>query len=104
MPGYVTTSYTGEGSKCVYALDCEMCYTTEGLELTRVSVVDMSLKPVYENIVKPCHTIVDYNTRYVCVVIYSMYMHLYYLHLVFKTFTTVSEISRYLETRLPIVF
>jgi len=63
-PGYVTTSdHAGEGSKSVYALDCEMCYTTEGLELTRVSVVDMTLKPVYESIVKPCHTIVDYNTR-----------------------------------------
>ena len=65
MPGYVMTpSRVAESTKCVYALDCEMCYTTEGLELTRVSVVDMALKPVYEAIVKPTHTIVDYNTRY----------------------------------------
>lgn len=48
----------------VYALDCEMCYTTVGLQLTRVSVVDMHLEPVYETLVKPSHTIVDYNTRY----------------------------------------
>ena len=41
-----------------------MCYTTAGLQLTRVSVINMSLQPVYENIVKPSHPIVDYNTRY----------------------------------------
>ena len=40
-----------------------MCYTTAGLELTRVSLVDMTLTPVYESIVLPPHTIVDYNTR-----------------------------------------
>lgn len=41
-----------------------MCYTTAGLELTRVSVIDISLKPVYEALVLPPHPIVDYNTRY----------------------------------------
>ena len=67
MPDYVTTSADARGDSggCVYALDCEMCYTTVGLELTRVSVVDMTLQPVYESIVKPQHTIVDYNTRHV---------------------------------------
>lgn len=49
----------------VYALDCEMCYTTAGLQLTRVSVVDMELSPVYESLVRPSHPIVDYNTRWV---------------------------------------
>ena len=43
-----------------------MCYTTSGLELTRVSLVDMDLKPVYESLVLPPHPIVDYNTRCVC--------------------------------------
>ena len=47
----------------VYALDCEMCYTTVGLELTRVSVVNVNLEPIYERLVKPGHAIVDYNTR-----------------------------------------
>ena len=47
----------------VYALDCEMCYTTIGLQLTRITIVDMNLKTVFESIVKPSHPIVDYNTR-----------------------------------------
>ena len=44
-----------------------MCYTTAGLELTRVSVVDMDLQPVYEAIVLPPRPIVDYNTRFTTV-------------------------------------
>lgn len=57
------TAETGPNDEVVYALDCEMCYTTVGLELARVSVIDMSLEPVYETLVQPSHTIVDYNTR-----------------------------------------
>ena len=66
--GYVQTttapSTPTSPTAVVYALDCEMCYTTAGLELTRVSVVNMSLKPIYESLVRPPHPIVDYNTRY----------------------------------------
>ena len=40
------------------------CYTTKGLELTRVSVVDKNLNIVYETIVKPHNEILDYNTRW----------------------------------------
>ena len=47
----------------VYAMDCEMCYTTAGLQLTRVTVVDVNMDTVFESIVKPSHPIVDYNTR-----------------------------------------
>ena len=68
--GYVITGASPTGSAhqpTVYALDCEMCYTTVGLQLTRVSVINMNLDPIYEKLVKPSHTIVDYNTRY-CVV------------------------------------
>ncbi|CAL1300085.1 unnamed protein product [Larinioides sclopetarius] len=48
----------------IYALDCEMCYTTAGVELTRVSVIDPDLKTVYETFVKPHHKVLDYNTRF----------------------------------------
>ena len=76
-PGYVQTTpdednTSKQAKQVVYALDCEMSYTTVGLELTRVTVVNMNLQPVYETLVKPRHTIVDYNTRsvlfhgYVC--------------------------------------
>jgi RNA exonuclease 1 len=66
--GYVQTKPVEDedsalAKQVVYALDCEMCYTTAGLELTRVTVVNMHLEPVYETLVQPSHTIVDYNTR-----------------------------------------
>lgn len=48
----------------VYSLDCEMVYTTIGLELARITVINMERKTVLESLVNPSHTIVDYNTRY----------------------------------------
>lgn len=48
----------------VYAVDTEMCYTTHGLELARVTVVNSCLQVIYDTFVKPEHEIIDYNTRF----------------------------------------
>ncbi|XP_028855712.1 RNA exonuclease 1 homolog [Denticeps clupeoides] len=53
-----------DGNAGVYALDCEMCYTRQGLELTRVTVINSDLKVIYDTFVKPESKVVDYNTRF----------------------------------------
>ena len=47
----------------VYALDCEMCYTMDGVELTRVTVIDALGEVVMETLVQPSSRVVDYNTQ-----------------------------------------
>ena len=44
--------------------DSVQCYTVDGLELVRVSVINHKLQPVFETLVKPHHDILDYNTRW----------------------------------------
>lgn len=67
LTGYVKTIAKDEDYRPsradVFALDCEMCYTTNGLELTRITVVDFSQKTVYDALVKPDNKVVDYNTQ-----------------------------------------
>jgi len=48
----------------VVALDCEMSYTTGGLELTRITVVDWQGNTVLDELCKPHNCIIDLNTRY----------------------------------------
>ncbi|GFT68592.1 RNA exonuclease 1 homolog [Nephila pilipes] len=48
----------------IYAIDTEMSYTTNGLEITKVGIVDHRGETVYEQLVKPLHPILDYNTAY----------------------------------------
>lgn len=44
-------------------ISCLQSYTTYGLELTRVTVVDTDMQVVYDTFVKPDNEVVDYNTR-----------------------------------------
>lgn len=53
-----------DGNYGIYALDCEMCYTIRGLELTKITVVGADGRLVYDSFVKPDCSIVDYNTRF----------------------------------------
>lgn len=48
----------------VYAIDCEMSYTVDGIELTRVTVVNHDCDIVYDTLVKPYSEVLDYNTEW----------------------------------------
>ncbi len=41
-----------------------MCYTTNGIELTRVTVVDEDGNSAYESFVQPDNKILDFNSRF----------------------------------------
>lgn len=64
--GFMTTivSPLADQRKKIFSMDCEMCYTTRGLELTRITVVNWNLEVVYDTFVMPERSIVDYNTRF----------------------------------------
>lgn len=48
----------------LFSVDCEMCLTDEGSELTRICVVDSTLAVVYHTLVKPRNKIRNYLTQY----------------------------------------
>lgn len=63
--GFVRTlPATSNQTQEAYALDCEMCYTADGLELTKVTVVSITGNLTYDTYVRPTNDIVDYNTRF----------------------------------------
>lgn len=60
----VATFVPEDGNYGVYALDCEMCFSRRGLELAKVTVVNMNGSVVYDTLVKPEAEVIDYSTRY----------------------------------------
>jgi RNA exonuclease 1 len=62
---FVQTQPRTDGDKLlVYGIDCEMCETDQGYELTRVTLVDINEQVVYDEIVKPQSTIINYHTEF----------------------------------------
>lgn len=51
-------------SHTLLALDCEMCHTTAGLELTRFTIVDKAGNVTVDVLVAPTSPMVDLNTRF----------------------------------------
>ncbi|AET40381.1 Rnh70p Ecym_5646 [Eremothecium cymbalariae DBVPG len=62
--GWVDTVKFGHEGSHTFAIDCEMCLSTDGYVLTRVSVVDFECNLIYDKLVKPDVPIVDYLTKY----------------------------------------
>ncbi|XP_048052615.1 RNA exonuclease 1 homolog [Megalobrama amblycephala] len=67
LQGFVSSlPQSSVGKKCpgVFAVDTQTCYTTQGLELARVTVVNSSLQVIFDSFVKPGNDVIDYNTRF----------------------------------------
>ncbi|XP_050972156.1 RNA exonuclease 5-like isoform X4 [Labeo rohita] len=64
--GFVCTRSDGhmmDGSP-LFGLDCEMCLTCAGSEVTRVALVDDSGRCVLDELIKPPNPIIDYLTKF----------------------------------------
>jgi RNA exonuclease 1 len=46
------------------AIDCEMCDTKAGLEVTRMTIVDSTYTVILDTFIKPKLEIVDYRTQW----------------------------------------
>ncbi|KAK7592970.1 hypothetical protein V9T40_007722 [Parthenolecanium corni] len=67
LEGFVMASQPKEypsSKHKLLAVDCEMCYTAGGLELTRVTLVDTRMQKIYDQYVLPENEIIDYNTQF----------------------------------------
>ncbi|XP_059510079.1 RNA exonuclease 5-like isoform X2 [Stegostoma tigrinum] len=64
--GFVQSGCTAKvtDNSPLLGLDCEMCLTTKGSELTRVSVVSADGRCVMDELVKPDNPILNYLTRF----------------------------------------
>ncbi|PKU43668.1 rna exonuclease nef-sp isoform x2 [Limosa lapponica baueri] len=64
--GYVCTECNQQrtDSSPLFGLDCEMCLTAKGNEVTRVSLVDAQGRCLLNELVRPENTVVHYRTRF----------------------------------------
>uniref|UniRef100_A0A8C3KFK2 RNA exonuclease 5 n=1 Tax=Calidris pygmaea TaxID=425635 RepID=A0A8C3KFK2_9CHAR len=64
--GYVCTECNQQrtDSSPLFGLDCEMCLTAKGSEVTRVSLVDAQGRCLLNELVRPENTVVHYRTRF----------------------------------------
>ncbi|NWV59805.1 REXO5 exonuclease, partial [Malurus elegans] len=64
--GFISTECDQQrtDSSPLFGLDCEMCLTAKGNEVTRVSLVDAQGQCLLNELVKPESTVVNYRTRF----------------------------------------
>ena len=60
----ITTCSEDQPALPVIALDCELVYTTSGMSLARLTVIDDAAKVVLDAHVKPQGSVLDLNTRF----------------------------------------
>ncbi|KAG7177429.1 exonuclease GOR-like [Homarus americanus] len=65
LDGFIKTNLNSNFNKeSVYALDCEMVFTTGGMDVAAITVVDSNCQVVYETLVLPDAPILDYTTQH----------------------------------------
>ncbi|ODQ52784.1 ribonuclease H-like protein [Saitoella complicata NRRL Y-17804] len=55
---------SAEGKLPVVSFDCEMSYTTAGLELTRITALDHEGTLLFDELIRPPNPVLDLNTRF----------------------------------------
>ncbi|KAK4056646.1 RNA exonuclease 3 [Microbotryomycetes sp. JL221] len=64
LPTSIFESSTSDQIQDIVALDCELVYTTSGMSLARLTVIDIDFKTILDVHVKPLGTVLDTNERF----------------------------------------